>query len=237
MDQILIYLTAFFAATLALLSGFGLGTILTPVFLLFYEPKIAIFLVAIVHLLNNLLKFSIFREHVDFEILKRFGVLALIGAFIGAFGQAYVANIWLKKLIGNVLIYLGLQEWFPKQSQFRFPKSFDPLGGFLSGLIGGLVGNQGAIRSAFLLNYKISKETFIATGVVIACVIDMARIPVYWISYGEAVSESWKPLLILVLVTFAGTFLGTALLKRFSISGFRKAVSGIIVLMGFYFVF
>jgi len=236
MDHAFVYLTAFFAAGLALLSGFGLGTILTPVFLLFYEPKIAIFLVAIVHLLNNLLKFVIFKKHVDFEILKRFGILALVGAFVGAFGQAYVANIWLKKLIGLVLIYLGFQEWFPKQSQFRLPKAVDPIGGFLSGLLGGLVGNQGAIRSAFLLNYQISKEAFIATGVVIACVIDIARIPVYWVSYGEAVYGSWKSLLMLILVTFSGTFLGTALLKRFSVSGFRKVVSGIIILMGVYFL-
>jgi uncharacterized membrane protein YfcA len=113
--DILIYLTAFLAAGLALLSGFGLGTVLTPVFLLFYEAKIAIFLVAIVHLLNNLLKFALFKKHIDFEILKRFGVLALIGSLIGAFGQVYIANIWLKKLIGIVLIYLGLQEWLPKQ--------------------------------------------------------------------------------------------------------------------------
>lgn len=236
MDHVFIYLTAFIAAGLALLSGFGLGTILTPVFLLFYEPKIAIFLVAVVHLSNNLLKFTIFRQHIDLTILKRFGILALIGSLIGAFGQAYVAGLWLKKLIGIVLIYLGIQEWFPKQLRFRFPKSVDPVGGFLSGLVGGLVGNQGAIRSAFLLNYSISKEAFIATGVVIACVIDITRIPVYWISYGEAISQSWPPLLILMGVSFAGTFAGTVLLKRFSIISFRKVVSAIIVLMGVYFL-
>ena len=237
MDHAFVYLTAFFAAGLALLSGFGLGTILTPVFLLFYEPKIAIFLVANVHLLNNLLKLAIFKKHIDLGILKRFGILALVGAFIGAFGQVYMANVWLKKLIGIVLIYLGFQEWFPKQSQFRFPKSLDPIGGFLSGLLGGLVGNQGAIRSAFLLNYQISKETFIATGVVIACVVDIARIPVYWIAYGETLLGSWRPLFALICVSFAGTFVGTVLLKRFSVSGFRKAVSVIIVLMGVYFLF
>ena len=34
-------------------------------------------------------------------------------------------------------------------------------------LLSGLVGNQGAIRSAFLLNYDLSKEAFLATGIVI----------------------------------------------------------------------
>ena len=235
MEHAFIYLIAFFAAGLAPLSGFGLGTILTPVFLLFYEPKVAIFLVAVVHLLNGLLKFVIFRKHVDFEILKRFGILALIGAFIGAFGQARVDGIWLKKLIGIVLIYLGFQEWFPKKAQFSFPKFLDPVGGFLSGLLGGLVGNQGAIRSAFLLNYPMTKESFIATGVVLACIIDIVRIPVYWMSYEGAIFDA-RTLILLIVVTFAGTFTGSLLLKRFSASGFKKSVSVLVILMGVYFL-
>src|SRR3989337_1847587 len=75
--------TAFLAAALTLMTGFGLGTILTPVFLLFYDVKIAILIVAVVHLLNNLLKFSLFSRHINTEILKRFGILTISGAFIG----------------------------------------------------------------------------------------------------------------------------------------------------------
>lgn len=103
-------------------------------------------------------------------------------------------------------------------------------------MIGGLIGNQGAIRSAFLLNYKISKETFIATGVVIACVIDLTRIPVYWVSYASALSDTWQSLSVLVSITFVGTLFGTFLLKRFSPAGFKKWVSGAIILMGIYFL-
>ncbi|MBI4395108.1 MAG: sulfite exporter TauE/SafE family protein [Candidatus Omnitrophica bacterium] len=237
MDYVLVVSVAFLAAALALLSGFGLGTILTPVFLVFYEAKVAVFLVAIVHLLNNLLKFVLFRKHIDFEIVKRFGVLAIVGGFLGAFGQIYLANEALQKIIGAVLIFLGLQEWVPSKLQFRFPKAIDPIGGFLSGLVGGLIGNQGAIRSAFLLNYKMSKETFIATGVVIACVIDLVRIPIYWLSYASSLQQAWPSLIILIGFTFLGTLFGNFLLKRFSLSHFRKFVAGIIILMGIYLIF
>ncbi|MBI3999350.1 MAG: sulfite exporter TauE/SafE family protein [Candidatus Omnitrophica bacterium] len=236
MEHVFAYLVAFLAAALALLSGFGLGTILTPVFLAFYEAKVAVFLVAIVHLLNNLLKFTLFRKHIDFEIVKRFGILAIVGAFLGAFSQIYIGNEILRKLIGILLIFLGLQEWIPSQFQFRFPKSIDPIGGFLSGAVGGLIGNQGVIRSAFLLNYDISKETFIATGVVIACVIDIVRIPVYWVSYASVLHHAWPSLLILISFTFLGTLFGNMLLKRVSFSHFRKFVAGTIILMGVYFL-
>lgn len=237
MEQGLIFPVAFLAAAFALFSGFGLGTILTPVFLLFYEPKVAIFLVAIVHLLNNLLKFSLFKKHIDLEVLRRFGILSIVGAFLGAFGQMYLANEFLKRLVGLLLMFLGSKEIMPSKLEFRFPKAFDPIGGFLSGLVGGLIGNQGAIRTAFLLNYPMSKETFIATGVVIACVIDFTRIPIYWVSYGQSLLNSWQMLALLVGVTFLGTLFGTMLLKRFSIEHFRKFVATVLILMGVYFLF
>ncbi len=74
-------ITAFVAAVLTLMTGFGLGTILTPIFLIFYDVKIAILIVAVVHLLNNLLKLSLFGKHMSLDILKRFGAFTLLGAF------------------------------------------------------------------------------------------------------------------------------------------------------------
>jgi hypothetical protein len=53
------------------------------------------------------------------------------------------------------------------------------VGGFASGLLGGLTGHQGAIRSAFFLGKNLPKETFIATGAAVACVVDFTRLAVY----------------------------------------------------------
>lgn len=140
-------LAAFLAAALTLMTGFGLGTILTPVFLIFYDVKIAILIVAVVHLSNNLLKLSLFRSYVSLDILKRFGVLTLIGAFIGAFFQGRMDSSLVKILLGASLIFLGLKEISGFGEKLRLPKKIDVIGGFLSGLLGGFVGNQGAIRS------------------------------------------------------------------------------------------
>jgi uncharacterized protein len=49
----------------------------------------------------------------------------------------------------------------------------------LSGFFGGLSGNRGALRSAFLLKLGLKKEVFIGTGVVAAVVVDMAHLLVY----------------------------------------------------------
>jgi len=60
-----------------------------------------------------------------------------------------------------------------------FDRRYLPLGGVLSGFFGGLSGHQGALRSAFLIRCGLSQEAFVATGIVAACLVDLARLAVY----------------------------------------------------------
>jgi uncharacterized membrane protein YfcA len=231
-QELLIYIVTLVASALTLITGFGLATLLTPVFVLFYDVKLAILLVAIVHFMNNALKFGLFWKEMDLGIIKRFGLLSVGGAFIGAMLQIYVYSDALKIVLGVVLILLGVGEFLPKSMHVRLPKRIDLVGGFLSGLLGGLVGNQGAIRSAYLLNYAISKERFIATATVIALAIDVTRIPVYVASYGDRVRGSLSELGIVVLVAFAGTFLGRYVLRFITFESFRSVVALFVIVTG-----
>jgi hypothetical protein len=63
------------------------------------------------------------------------------------------------------------------------PAKYLLLGGRLSGFFGGLSGNQGAFRSAFLIKAGLAKEAFVATGVVSAVIVDTVRLSVYGLSY------------------------------------------------------
>lgn len=225
-------LAAFLSAALTLMTGFGLGTILTPVFLIFYDVKIAILLVAVVHLSNNLLKISLFSKHISIDILKRFGALTLIGAFIGAFFQGKMDSSLVKILLGASLIFLGLKEATGFGEKLRLPQKIDFIGGFLSGLLGGFVGNQGAIRSAYLLNYNIPKETFVATAAIIASVVDVTRIPIYIFNNKGVLADNLLLLLITTVSAFAGTFAGKRLLKKISLKTFKIYVASTIIIIG-----
>jgi len=225
-------IAAFLAASLTLMTGFGLGTILTPIFLIFYDVKIAILIVAVVHLANNLLKLSLFSRHVSMDILKRFGMLTLAGAFIGAFFQGKMESSVVKVLLGAALIFLGLKEATGFGEKFRLPKKIDFIGGFFSGLLGGFVGNQGAVRSAYLLNYNIPKEAFIATAAVIASVVDITRIPVYIFNNKDVLADNVVLLLITTAAAFAGTFAGKGFLNKISLKAFKIYVAATIMIVG-----
>ncbi len=230
---ILILGITFMASALTLMTGFGIGTILTPVFLLFFEVKVAILMVAVVHGLTNLFKVILFRQHVDGRIIRRFGLLSIIGAIVGGGLQIYLYSDVVKVILGLILIYLGIQIYLPKLNQVSLPQRSDFLGGFASGFLGGLVGNQGAIRSDYLINYPIKKEAFIATAALIACLVDVTRIPVYLAGYGQKLIPHIGFLATVVATAYLGTLVGKRMAISLSLEKFKKAVAGVIVLTGF----
>ena len=84
MDYIIICLAALIGSALTLFSGFGLGTILVPVFAIFFPIEIAIALTAIVHFLNNLFKLALLGKKANKNVVLRFGVPSIVAAFAGA---------------------------------------------------------------------------------------------------------------------------------------------------------
>ena len=85
LEIIIISLAAFLTAVLTFFSGFGLGTILTPVFAIFFPIDIAIALTGLVHFSNNLVKIALVGRLADKGVLLRFGVPAIIDSLAGAF--------------------------------------------------------------------------------------------------------------------------------------------------------
>ncbi len=205
---------------------------LTPVFAFAYDVKLAISIVAIIHLVNNLFKLALFRKHVDLAIVRRFGIVSIVGAFIGAFLQLWAVSRFIQVALAIFLVLFGVNEMLSHKRQVQLPRSIDIIGGFFSGLLGGLIGNQGAIRSAYLLNYNLSKEAFVATATVIASTIDLIRIPVYVVAQREALVGQWFPLVLLIVVALIGTLIGKNLLKRFTERQFRRVVASAIIVMG-----
>ena len=242
MQEIIIIITAFLASGLTFFSGFGLGTILLPVFAIFFPVEIAVALTAIVHFLNNVFKFFLVGKSIDKSILWRFGIPAIISAFVGAFVLNYLSDLkpfheyqllgktfqmtFIKIIIAALLMFFALFDLIPKLKNLEFSKKYLPIGGFISGFFGGLSGHQGALRSAFLIRSGLSKESFIATGIAIACLIDVTRLSVYAENiFKNHETLNWNLVLIATLAAFAGAFLGNKMLKKMTISALQSFVA------------
>lgn len=84
LEIIIISIAAFFTAILTFFSGFGLGTILMPVFALFFPVDIAIALTGVVHFANNIFKMGLVGKMASKPVLFRFGIPAILASFAGA---------------------------------------------------------------------------------------------------------------------------------------------------------
>lgn len=246
-EYIVICILALLGSGLTFFSGFGLGTILLPVFAFFFPVELAIALTAIVHFLNNIFKLTLIGKKASKKIVLQFGLPAIISAFLGAYALTYIADIEplfdysigakifyitpLKLTIGILLATFSLFDLLPKLLKLNFDEKYIPLGGLLSGFFGGLSGHQGALRTAFLIRAKLTKETFIATGVVIAVLIDISRLTVYSADILKVGNQIDYTLLIsATLSAFTGAIIGNKILKKITIKSLQLIV-GVMLLL------
>ena len=249
MDYFLICLVAIVGSGLTLFSGFGLGTLLLPVFGLFFPIELAIIMTSLVHFSNNIIKVVFFGQHANWNIVLKFGIPAIIFALLGAsilqllvgfkpLFEYSIANktfeiMPLKIIIGILLIVFSLFEVIPKLKNLEFDTKYLTLGGALSGFFGGISGHQGALRTAFLIRLQLSKQAFIATGVIIACIVDISRLAIY---IPNLIKNSQKlDYLIILLATisaFLGVYFGNKLVQKTTLKTLQKIIATCLFLFG-----
>ncbi len=242
MEIIIVCLAALVVSSLTLFSGFGLGTLLMPFFALFFPVPVAVAQTAVVHLLNNIFKASMFGRKANMGVLLRFGLPAFVASFSGAWFLLSLAQADpllsytlgphelfvdpIKLTIALLMIGFVVLELWPWFQQLAFDRKYLPLGGVLSGFFGGLSGHQGAMRSAFLIKSGLDKEAFIGTGVLLAVIVDLSRLTVYagLLKSAEVLSN---PTMVIAatLAAFLGTFLGGRLVKKVTIKFLRVIVA------------
>jgi uncharacterized membrane protein YfcA len=253
MDILIVAIVAFLASGLTLFSGFGLGTILMPAFALLMPVELAIAATAVVHLANNLFKLALVGRQADGRVLLRFAVPAALAAILGAALLVRLSGLptlatWqgfggehrieaLPLAIGVLIVVFAILELSPAFARLQFPTRYLPLGGVISGFFGGLSGNQGAFRTAFLIKADLSKEAFIATGVGAAVIVDATRLGVYGLShftrnFADLTPEIWTVVAISTLSAFLGAFVGSRVLKKITLRAVQLTVAATMMVLG-----
>ncbi|MGQ1947422.1 sulfite exporter TauE/SafE family protein [Geofilum sp. OHC36d9] len=248
MEIIIISLAAFVTAILTFFSGFGLGTILTPVFMLFFPVDLAIALTGVVHFFNNLFKILLVGKHANKNVLFRFGIPAIIAAFAGAWlllkipdsAPLFTYQLFdktlsvypVKLIISLLLITFASMDLIPYFKNLHFSQQKLPLGGALSGFFGGLSGNQGALRSAFLIKAGLSKDAFLGTTVVVATFVDFTRLGVYATRFTQSgLVDNLLLVSLAVISAIAGAWIGNKLLKKITIHVIRLLVAIMLIII------
>ena len=208
----------------------------------------------VVHLANNLFKRVLVGRYADAKTVIRFGVPAAIAALIGAYllssfsawpalfsyhiysFECTITMIGL--IVGGLVVIASLFELIPRFSTIAFHPSYISLGGFLSGFFGGISGNQGILRSAFLIKSGLNKEAFIGTGVFCSVIVDASRLFVYgWSIYSQKLTEILSQNMLGVLsaasiAAFLGSYVGAVLTHKITTQIFQLIVGLMLLILG-----
>jgi uncharacterized membrane protein YfcA len=187
-------------------------------------------------------------ENSNKAVLIQFGLPAVLFA---AFGSWLLLNISgaqplfsyellgktfqvfpVKLMISILLIAFASIDLIPYFNNLQFGKSKLPIGGAISGFFGGLSGNQGALRSAFLIKAGLSKEAFIGTAVVVSTFVDMTRLSIYATQFTRAVLDANLTLVIsATLAGILGSFFGNRLIRKVTLQGIKIMVSIMLIVL------
>jgi uncharacterized protein len=225
---------AFAAGVVASVTGFGIGSLLTPLLASRWGTPLAVAAVSIPHLAATALRCWLLSASFDRRVLLRFGATSAAGGLLGALLQSRLGGPQVTVAFGAVLALAGITGVTGLSQRLRFGRKTAWAAGALSGFFGGLVGNQGGIRSAALLGFDVDRQAFVATATAVGVIVDGARMPVYAFAYAGELAARWAPIAAATAAAVAGTLLGARLLRGVPESAFRRLVSAFVLLLGVY---
>lgn len=256
--DLLIIIAALAAGAVAAVTGFGIGSLLTPVLALQVETRLAVAAVSVPHVIGTAVRFWLLMvssrspksmhgpeivgfspiaaspqaSGPDWGVLRTFGLTSAAGGLLGALLQGRAGNRWLTLLFGILLLFAAGAELTGLAHRMRFRGAGAWVAGAVSGLLGGLVGNQGGIRSAALVGFRLPKQRFVATATAIALLVDGARVPVYLATQGREMYSLRSSIAVATAAVVIGTMLGSHVLMRIPEVWFRRTLAVILIALG-----
>jgi uncharacterized membrane protein YfcA len=207
---------------------------MTPLLLARYSAPVAVGVVAIPHLVATALRFVRHRRAIDRSVLLRFGVPSAIGGAAGGLLHGAFGSEWLVTVLGGLLVMTGIANLTSGFGRWQPSPMMAAALGLLSGVFGGLVGNQGGLRAAGLSAFRLEPRTFLATSTAVALLIDVARTPFYLWRGGGGMLTLWLPIAVATAGCLAGTVLGERVFLRLPPDVYRKVIGVAVLLLGIW---
>jgi uncharacterized membrane protein YfcA len=220
------------AGAIASVSGFGIGSLLTPLLMLSMPAAAAVATVAIPHALATTIRWIRLRRDVHGPTFRQFGVASAIGGLIGAALHSGLSSPVLTIVLASLLVMAGASELLQRRLPLPRTRTWRLIGGALSGFFGGLVGNQGGIRAAALLGFQLQPRQIVATATASALLVDAARVPVYWVAEGDAIREAVALAIVASVGAAIGTLIGVPLLSRIPERAYGRLVGALLLILG-----
>jgi uncharacterized membrane protein YfcA len=227
----LFLLLALLSEIIGTVAGFGSSVFFVPLAGLFFDFREVLALTSILHVFSNLAKLLLFGRSVRWRLLFLLGVPSILFVILGAVLSTRLQFKFTELILGVFLMAFSLFLFLRPLAKLN-PSGFNAAaGGGIAGFFAGLIGTGGAIRGLALAAFDLEKNTFVATSAAIDSGVDFSRMIVY-LRHNYLAANSYWYIPGLLIVAFAGSYLGKLGLKRIRQESFRKIVLLFIFVIG-----
>jgi len=237
LPAVIVVLAAYFIKGL---SGFGPALLMVPFLSILIDPPTAITVTALMDFLAGALLLPSVRKNINWKfVLQLFSTLAA-GAVAGTYLLGEIPVLVLEKIIGSAILVFAILIMIQKNENHRSRESRErswwryPIG-FLSGLLGGLLGISGPPLIIYMkMHYA---KTFFRTQLIGIFFLGTGwRFFLYQVNRIE-MHLTLPVLSVFVGVMIVGLILGSKIHVRVSETVFNRIVAGLIIIPAVNLIF
>ncbi len=227
----LFLLLAFLSEVAGTIAGFGSSVFFVPIAGFFFGFHQVLALTSILHVFSNTAKLLFFGKHVRLRLLLLLGIPSVAGVIFGAYLSTKIELKYDQLLLGLFLIVFSLFLLWNSTAKIP-PTKLNAIGaGSVAGFMAGLIGTGGVLRGLALAAFDLEKGVFVATSAGIDSGVDLSRMLIY-LRNGFLEPNSIVYIVGLLVVAFAGSYLGKVALRYIDQKYFRRIVLGFVFVIG-----
>lgn len=236
LSYLVFYILAFIAEIIGTIGGFGSSLFFVPLANFYFDFHTVLGITAMFHLFSNASKISLFKEGLDKKLIYWIGIPSVLFVIIGAILSNYLDNKNAELYIGLFLSSFSILILTFPNIKLKANKNNSIAGGAASGLLAGLLGTGGAVRGLTMAAFNLEKNIFLASSAVIDMAVDSSRFVVYLIQ-GYMKWNFLYYIPFLIIIAYAGSYVGKRILNKLSQDYFRKASLILILITGLVSLF
>lgn len=233
---IIFFLLAFVSEIVGTVSGFGSSVFFVPLAGMLFDFKTTLALTGILHIFSTSAQVYLFRKDIDWKLLAKIGIPSVIFVLIGAELNDKVDLKYAELAMGIFLAAFATMFLINQDLRFK-PTNFNAVaGGAVAGFLAGLIGTGGAVRGATLSAFDLQKGAFVGTSAGIDLAVDISRTIIY-LRNGYLGSQYYWYIPVLMVLAYAGAYIGKKILNLIPQKAFRKIVLVLILSIGIFMIY
>ena len=214
--------------------GGGIGIVAVPLMSMVVSPlRAAAILLPLLMVMDAIALRAYWRQW-DWRHLRVLLPAALVGTALGFFTARYISADGLRALVGVVALVYALQYFWPRaRSETHEPSArLGLLWGATAGFTSFSIHAGGPPLQAYLLQHRMDRTTFQATGVFFFFVVNWSKVfPYAWL--GQWDTDALLTSLVLLPVAPIGVTLGRRLHHRIKDAAFFGVIHASLFVIGF----